>query len=139
LNVRRIERETTTDELTLPKNMLKTMDTKNKINFDDFMKVEVRTGTILACKPFEKAKKPAWKLEIDFGNALGTRMSSAQITHHYTPADLVGKQIIAVVNFPNKQIADFQSEVLVLGVSDADGHIVLLQPEQQVPNGARMH
>lgn len=115
------------------------MNNNNKINFDDFLKVEIRTGTIIACKPFEKAKKPAWKLEIDFGEALGTRMSSAQITHHYTPTNLIGKQIIAVVNFPKKQIADFMSEVLVLGVNDTDGHIVLLQPEQQVPNGARMH
>lgn len=107
------------------------------INWDDFEKIEVRSGTILEVSEFPKAKKPAYQLRIDFG-ALGIKQSSAQITHHYQPADLVGKQIVAVVNFPPKQIANFFSECLVLGIYDTEGEVVLLQPERAVANGQRM-
>ena len=111
----------------------------NEITFDDFLKVDIRVGTIIDVQPFEKAKKPAWKLWVDFGPALGVKKSSAQITVHYKPEDLLGRQVIAVVNFPPRQIADFMSEILVLGLSDEDGAIVLLGPERSVPDGGRMH
>jgi tRNA-binding protein len=104
------------------------------ITWDDFTKVEIRTGTIIEAIYFAKAKKPAYQLKIDFG-ALGIKNSSAQITHHYTIEDLIGKQIVAVVNFPPKQIANFFSECLVLGVYDDDNHVILLQPNKPVPNG----
>jgi tRNA-binding protein len=106
----------------------------NQIDYTDFSKVDIRTGTIVQVELFPQAKKPAYKLAIDFG-ALGIKKSSAQITHFYTPETLIGKQIVAVVNFPPKQIANFFSECLVLGVTDVDGHIVLLEPEQLVVNG----
>lgn len=104
------------------------------ISWEDFEKVDIRTGTILEVTEFPKARKAAWQLQIDFGE-LGIKKSSAQIVHHYTKEDLIGKQIIAVVNFPPKQIANFFSECLVLGVSDANGNIVLLETERAVPNG----
>lgn len=107
------------------------------IDWKDFEKVDIRTGTILEVNDFPKAKKPAWQLKIDFGE-LGIKSSSAQITHHYKKSDLIGKQIIAVVNFPIKQIANFFSECLVLGVSDANGNIVLLETERNVPNGNKI-
>lgn len=109
------------------------------ISIDDFLKVDIRVGTVVDVKPFEKARKPAWKLWIDFGPELGVKKSSAQVTVHYTENDLLGRQVAAVVNFPPRQIADFMSEILVLGFSDADGAIVLLGPERPVPNGGRMH
>lgn len=108
------------------------------ITYDDFQKVEIRSGTVLSVEPFPKAKKAAYKLTIDFG-PLGIKKSSAQITHHYDPSKLVGKQIIAVTNFPPKQIADFISEVLVLGLSDEDKNIVLVGPDNKVHNGEKLH
>tara|TARA_B100001109_G_scaffold255437_1_gene258454 strand:+ start:934 stop:1263 length:330 start_codon:yes stop_codon:yes gene_type:complete len=104
------------------------------ISWEDFEKVDIRTGTILEVTEFPKARKAAWQLQIDFGE-LGIKKSSAQIVHHYAKEDLIGKQIIAVVNFPPKQIANFFSECLILGVSDANGNIVLLETERAVPNG----
>jgi len=110
-----------------------------KITFDDFLKVDIRTGTIVKAEPYPEARKPAIKMWIDFGTELGEKKTSAQVTAHYTPETLVGRQVMAVVNFPPRQIGKFMSEVLVLGVSDADGGIVLLSPDQSVPNGGRMH
>ncbi len=107
------------------------------ITYQDFEKIEMRVGTIIHAQPFEKANKPAYQLEIDFG-ALGIKKSSAQITHHYSYEDLIGKQVIAVVNFPPKQIANFFSECLVLGVVGSEGDVVLLQPERKVENGGRI-
>lgn len=108
------------------------------IGFDDFLKVDIRTGTVIAAEPFPEARKPAIKLTIDFGGEIGVRKSSAQITRHYTPDALVGKQVVAVVNFPPRQIGKFMSQVLTLGVPDADGEVVLLHPSQAVPDGGRM-
>ena len=108
-----------------------------QISFDDFLRVDIRTGTIVRAQIFEKAKKPAYQLEIDFGS-IGVKKSSAQITAHYTPEQLVGKQVVAVVNFPVKQIANFFSECLVLGAVESNGDIVLLQPTQAVENGLRI-
>lgn len=107
------------------------------ISWADFEKIDMRIGTILEAKLFPKAKKPAYQLVIDFG-PLGTRQSSAQITAHYSPEELTGKQVIAVVNFPPKQIADFFSECLVLGVYDSNGQVVLLQPGKKVENGDKI-
>ncbi len=109
------------------------------ITFDDFLKVDIRVGTIVRTEPFPEARKPSLKLWVDFGPEIGEKKSSAQITKHYDPADLQGRQVAAVVNFPPRQIGKFMSECLVLGVSDPDGGIVLLSPDQPVPNGGRMH
>ncbi len=109
------------------------------ISFDDFLKVDIRAGTIIEAVPFPEARKPAFKLKIDFGNEIGVKKSSAQITVHYNPDVLVGRQILAVVNFPPRQIGPFMSEVLTLGLSDGNGDIVLLGSDQAVPNGSRMH
>lgn len=108
------------------------------IQFDDFLKVDVRVGTILRVEDYPEARKPAYKLEIDFGD-LGKKRSSAQITHHYSKEELVGKQVIAVVNFPPKQIGKFISEVLVLGLPDDNGNVVLLEPTVKVPNNGRLY
>jgi tRNA-binding protein len=108
------------------------------ISFDEFMKVDVRVGTIVEAAPFPEARKPAYKLKIDFGDEVGVKRSSVQITVHYQLEELVGRQVIGVVNFPPRQIGPFMSEVLTLGVADANGDVVLLQPEQAVPNGSRM-
>ena len=108
-------------------------------SFDDFMKIDIRCGTIVEASPFPEARKPAFKLVIDFGADVGTRKSSAQITELYSPEMLIGKKVMAVVNFPPRQIGKFMSEVLVLGASDAEGGIVLIAPDQEVSEGERMH
>ncbi|WP_294198304.1 tRNA-binding protein [uncultured Sphingomonas sp.] len=108
------------------------------IGFDDFLAVDVRAGTIVAAEPFPEARKPAFKLTIDFGPTIGVKRSSAQITEHYDCDGLVGRQVLAVVNFPPRQIGKFMSQVLTLGVPDADGHVVLLHPSATVPNGGRL-
>lgn len=107
------------------------------IKYNDFVKVEIRTGTIVQVKKHEKAIKPAFKLEIDFGSSIGVLKSSAQITDFYDPENLIGKKVIAVVNLPDKQIADFKSECLVLGVPTENG-VSLLSPDHSVPNGLRI-
>ncbi|MEO9651102.1 MAG: tRNA-binding protein [Roseobacter sp.] len=109
------------------------------ISFDDFLKVDVRTGVVTRAEPFPEARKPAIKMWIDFGGEIGERKTSAQVTAHYTPEALVGKQVVAVVNFPPRQIGPFMSEVLVLGLPDEQGDVVLLSPDHNVPLGGRMH
>ena len=109
------------------------------IGLDDFLKVDIRVGRVSRAEPFPEARKPAIKLWVDFGPELGEKKSSAQVTAHYTPDALVGRQVIAVTNFPPRQIGPFMSEVLVLGLSDANGDIVLIGPDKDVPPGGRMH
>jgi tRNA-binding protein len=108
-----------------------------QIQFSDFLKIDVRVGTIVKVEDYPEARKPAYKLEIDFG-PLGNKRSSAQITHHYSKEELLGKQVIAVVNFPPKQIGKFVSEVLTLGLPDEHGMVVLTEPTKKVPNGSRL-
>jgi tRNA-binding protein len=108
------------------------------IPFDDFDRVDIRVGTVIAAEPFPEARKPAIKLQVDFGQPIGIKKSSAQLTVHYTPEALVGRQVIAVVNFAPRQIGKFMSEVLVLGVPDANGAVVLLRPDLEVPLGGKM-
>jgi len=105
--------------------------------FDDFMKLDIRVGTIVEAKVFEKAKRPAYQLRVDFGNEIGIKKSSAQITEVYKPEDLIGKQVLAVVNFPPRQIADFMSEILVLGTYSKQG-VVLIKPDEKVENGDKL-
>ncbi len=108
------------------------------ISYDDFARVDVRVGTVTRAEPFPEAKKPSLKLWVDFGPGIGTRKSSAQLTRHYAPERLVGRQVAAVVNFPPRQIGKFMSEVLVLGFPDADGEVVLVAPERAVPDGGKL-
>ena len=108
------------------------------IGFDDFLKVDIRVGTIVAASPFPEARKPAYRLLIDFGPVIGLKKSSAQITTRYTLEELPGRQVAAVVNFPPRQIGPFLSEVLTLGFPDADGEVVLVEPNRAVPNGGRL-
>jgi tRNA-binding protein len=109
-----------------------------EISFDQFLAVDIRIGTIVAAEPFPQARKPAYKLTIDFGPAIGIKRSSAQITEHYALDDLPGRQVAAVVNFPPRQIGPMMSEVLTLGFPDADGKVVLISPSVAVPNGGRL-
>lgn len=109
------------------------------ISFADFERVDIRVGTILRAEPFPEARWPAIKLWIDFGSEIGEKKTSAQITDHYEPARLIGRQVTAVVNFPPKQIGKFLSEVLILGFPDADGNVVLIGPDHAVPNGGRLY
>ena len=111
----------------------------NEVDFDDFMKLDIRCGTIINAEPFPEARKPALKLLIDFGGDLGTKKSSAQITKNYDCVALLGKQVMAVVNFPPRQIGPLMSEVLTLGVPDDDGEVMLVCPDQPVPDGGRLY
>jgi tRNA-binding protein len=109
-----------------------------QITFADFEKVDIRIGTIVEVDPFPEARKPAFKLKIDFGGEIGVKKSSAQITKHYTPEILLGRQVAAVINFPARQIGPFMSEVLTLGFPDEEGGVVLISPSQAVPNGGKL-
>jgi tRNA-binding protein len=114
-------------------------ETSARITFDDFLKVDIRAGTVVEVQPFPEARKPSLKLTIDFGPIIGFKKSSAQIARHYTPETLIGRQVAAVVNFPPRQIGKFMSEVLTLGFPDADGEVVLAAIERPVPNGGRLY
>ena len=109
-----------------------------EITFDDFLKVDIRAGRVLRAEPYLEARKPAFKMWIDFGPGIGEKQSSAQITEHYAPQDLAGRTVLAVVNFPSRQIGKFMSEVLVLGLHNDAGHVVLISPDGEVPAGARL-
>lgn len=111
----------------------------DEISFDDFLKVDVRVGRVVRAEPFPEARKPAIKIWIDFGSEIGEKKTSAQITTHYDPGTLVGQQVMAVVNFPARQIGPFMSEVLLLGFPDKNGAIVLARPDKDVPEGGRLH
>ena len=110
----------------------------SEISFDDFLKVDIRVGTVIRAEPFPEARKPSFKLYVDFGPEIGERKTSAQLTAHYTLEELVGKQIAAVINFPAKQIGKFMSEFLVLGFPDDDGGVVLIEPNRKIDNGGRL-
>ena len=110
----------------------------DEISFEDFERVEIRVGTVIDAQPFPEARKPAIKLWVEFGGAIGVRKTSARITRHYSPDRLIGRQVLAVVNFPPRRIGPFMSEVLVLGVPDEEGEVVLLRPDLKAPDGGRM-
>ena len=112
---------------------------KTLVTFDEFLKIDIRVGRVVEAAPFPEARKPALKLVIDFGTDIGLKKSSAQITEYYNEASLIGRQVMAVVNFPPRQIGPFMSEVLTLGLSDEDGHIILIGPDSNVPDGQRLH
>ena len=114
------------------------MEDAPRITFDDFLKVDIRVGRVVEASPFPEARKPALKLKIDFGAEIGVKRSSAQITHHYSCDELVGRLVLAVVNFPPRQIGPLMSEVLTLGVPDEAGEVVLLRPDKDVPIGGRL-
>ena len=117
-----------------------TTDTKpGEITFDDFLKVDIRVGTVIDAQPYPEARVPAIKLWIDFGEEIGVKKTSAQITKHYTVESVMGRQVCAVVNFPPRQIGKFMSEVLTLGMPDADGDVVMIAPDQKLPNGGRLY
>ena len=118
--------------------MQQTKEATTSLTYSDFQKVDIRVGTIVEAKVFDEAKKPAYKLLIDLGADLGLKQSSAQITAHYKPQELIGRQVLCVVNFPPKQIGPYMSEVLTLGVPDSYGHVVLAFPEKTVPNGVKL-
>ena len=118
--------------------MTEPTDKAAPITFDDFLKVDIRAGTIIDVEPFPEARKPAFKLKIDFGPAIGVKKSSAQITKYYGLDELVGRQVAAVVNFPPRQIGKFMSEVLTLGFPDGNGSVVLIVPDQAVPDGGKL-
>ena len=111
----------------------------DEISYEDFERVEIRVGTVIDAQPFPEARKPAVKLWVEFGGALGVRKSSAQVTKHYSPDRLIGRQVLAVVNFPPRQIGPFMSEVLTLGVPDANGDVMLIRPDRDVPVGGRLY
>ncbi len=113
-------------------------ETSAPIDYGDFLKVDIRVGTVIRAEPFPEARRPAYKLWVDFGEAIGVKKTSAQLTAHYQPDDLVGRQVAAVTNFPAKQIGPFMSEILVLGFPDDDGEVVLIGPERAVSNGGRL-
>ncbi len=113
-------------------------ETSAPIDFSDFLKIDIRVGTVVRAEPFPEARRPAYKLWVDFGEAIGVKKTSAQLTVHYRIDDLVGRQVAAVTNFPAKQIGPVMSEILVLGFPDGDGEVVLIGPERTVPNGGRL-
>ncbi|MEJ1992371.1 MAG: tRNA-binding protein [Maritimibacter sp.] len=110
----------------------------SEISFDDFLKLDIRKGTVIDAQPFPEARKPAFKLWVDYGGEIGVKKSSAQITRHYAVEDLVGKSVLGVVNFPPRQIGPFMSEALVLGLPDEEGEVVLITPDKAVPDGGRL-